>query len=521
MPQNQQPPGSAWTVSLDISESLTLHHCRKRRVKCDEARPVCSRCATTGRQCDGYAQPTPLAYSWDELLAPRMLLAAGASTASDDRRALAYFRDIVTKDLFHSLGGSGWIQHVSQLVQSEPAGTHAALAIVALYKQLSQARFGTQQRPHENVVAIEHYNAAIRCMLTAPTSCSPDFTLVVCALFICIEFLRSDARAAISHCRHGIHLLNLQQGRSVVASIFYHWSVLPFFQGVPVQSLPRLKDPGLSINMSFENHTQAQEAIDWLSARALQLGQNGNDHRLAVGSTLRPSDHLTREQKELTEALRAWSLAFSRLQQATKPSSDTMARMLLLEMRWLVWKVYVSACLEQNEMVFDAYLGDFKRMLEISAYIQASKRRGLGDGSTLSLEMGHYTSVYFIVVNCRHLGMRLAALQMLKLASQPREMIWNVATFYAIGKHLIEIEHEMKLTAKVIKQGGNSPGHLSFPPDRQRIRGTMLAPDPAPHLDDKGTQMPRQRLNFFMPGRDGKGTYTLTRDIPFDGALVS
>lgn len=501
------------------SLTLTLHDCRKRRVKCDEARPVCSRCATTGRKCDGYALPTPLAYSWDELLAPPLLPAAGASTASADRRAIAYFREVVANDLFYSLGGSGWIRHLTELVQSEPPFTHAALAINALYKQLCEAPFGTQQRPRENAVAIEHYNSAIRCMITASTSCSSDFTLVLCALFICIEFLRSDTRAAISHYRHGTHLLNSQQGRSSVTSLFYHWSVLPFLSSFSGPSFPHLKDPGLLTNKAFENHIRAQEALDWLAARALQLGRDGDDHRLALGSTSCPSEGLTHEQRQLTEALRAWSLAVSYLRQPTKPSLETAARMLLLEMRWLVWKVYVTTCLEQNEMIFDAYLDHFKRILEISKCLQASKRQGLGDGSILSLEMGYYTSLYFIVVNCRHLKMRLAALQMLKLPSQPKEMLWNVATFYAIGKHLIEIEHDMELTTKAFKDRVNSPEHPPFPPDRQRIRATKLASDPAQHLNGEGTHA-RQSIQFVLPGRDGRSTYTLTRDIPFDRALL-
>lgn len=32
---------------------------RIRKVKCDEAKPTCKRCAHTGRKCDGYAPPPP------------------------------------------------------------------------------------------------------------------------------------------------------------------------------------------------------------------------------------------------------------------------------------------------------------------------------------------------------------------------------------------------------------------------------------------------------------------------------
>ena len=31
--------------------------CRKRRVKCDEAKPICNRCRTANYTCEGYAAP--------------------------------------------------------------------------------------------------------------------------------------------------------------------------------------------------------------------------------------------------------------------------------------------------------------------------------------------------------------------------------------------------------------------------------------------------------------------------------
>ncbi|KAH3001521.1 hypothetical protein KXV73_001875, partial [Aspergillus fumigatus] len=32
--------------------------CKVRRVKCDEEKPTCCRCRSTGRKCDGYASPS-------------------------------------------------------------------------------------------------------------------------------------------------------------------------------------------------------------------------------------------------------------------------------------------------------------------------------------------------------------------------------------------------------------------------------------------------------------------------------
>ena len=42
--------GCPWICAYERLPTLT----RARRVKCDEAKPVCSRCRSTGRTCEGY-----------------------------------------------------------------------------------------------------------------------------------------------------------------------------------------------------------------------------------------------------------------------------------------------------------------------------------------------------------------------------------------------------------------------------------------------------------------------------------
>ncbi|KIX00509.1 uncharacterized protein Z518_10649 [Rhinocladiella mackenziei CBS 650.93] len=50
--------------------------CKIRRKKCDEEKPFCRRCTSTGRKCDGYASPSP----------PQTLTSEGSSPSIDEPR---------------------------------------------------------------------------------------------------------------------------------------------------------------------------------------------------------------------------------------------------------------------------------------------------------------------------------------------------------------------------------------------------------------------------------------------------
>jgi hypothetical protein len=65
-------------------------------VKCDEAKPECERCTSTGRKCDGYVTPKPkkatpkLKANVNELALERVVNWEQGDSA--ERRAIDYFR---------------------------------------------------------------------------------------------------------------------------------------------------------------------------------------------------------------------------------------------------------------------------------------------------------------------------------------------------------------------------------------------------------------------------------------------
>ncbi|KAI1415807.1 hypothetical protein F5Y13DRAFT_206737 [Hypoxylon sp. FL1857] len=153
-----------------------------RRVKCDETKPACTRCTSTGRKCDGYEgnapprqkkpppSPGPLASTFpalptDPYLAKRHELARHSfAAACRGNSSLRILRPLVAdiegteqeRLFFHrfrqaaeaglamhasSLGPGFWRRLVPQVGQSDPAVRHALIALGAAYQsaQLQQS----------------------------------------------------------------------------------------------------------------------------------------------------------------------------------------------------------------------------------------------------------------------------------------------------------------------------------------------------------------------------------------------
>ncbi|KAI0135307.1 hypothetical protein F4814DRAFT_444127 [Daldinia grandis] len=181
------------TPELSEAKLIISSQHRIRRVKCDETKPACTRCTSTGRKCDGYdgAPPPrpkkPASSSPDQLATPfptpttasdgypgtrhdvarnsfaaaaayrgnsalQMLrpLAADIEGTEEERLYFHRFRQAAEAGLaLHasSLGASFWRRLVPQVGHSDPAVRHALIALGAAYEsmQLQQGRHQPEQ----------------------------------------------------------------------------------------------------------------------------------------------------------------------------------------------------------------------------------------------------------------------------------------------------------------------------------------------------------------------------------------
>ena len=175
--------------------------CRVRRVKCDETRPSCLKCSSTGRTCDGYVHEpfTDVArvQDWVEVGIPSGP-AVSISRCSKELRSFQHFTERTRLELQGAFACELWSESLLRLAYFEPAIRHAVVALSSFHELFHQQRQTSDQvRPvsHDTSFALTQYNLAIKAI----TSPRPDLdrpsatvALVSCIVFFSIEVAVPD-----------------------------------------------------------------------------------------------------------------------------------------------------------------------------------------------------------------------------------------------------------------------------------------------------------------------------------------
>ncbi|KAL5621182.1 hypothetical protein FOBRF1_004428 [Fusarium oxysporum] len=181
--------------------------CKTRRVKCDEAKPTCRRCAIGRRKCEyNAARTTPPRRSVITVYVPptQTQLVSGIND-----RGLDFFQRNVAGKLDGQFNSTFWSRLVLQLSHSEPSIRHAVSAISTIYHDIEEATRHPVGYVNANSNARKEWSAAIRS-LSARIQAHPDSSLVplvCCLLFTCIEFLEGKIESSLFHARNGFNIL--------------------------------------------------------------------------------------------------------------------------------------------------------------------------------------------------------------------------------------------------------------------------------------------------------------------------
>ncbi|RYP44715.1 hypothetical protein DL768_008846 [Monosporascus sp. mg162] len=192
-----------------------------RRIKCDEKKPACVRCTSTGRKCDGYGGPVVhpntvrRAKTVDALgLTVRILRSITADILGThaERWYFRRFRSAAARGfVLHTTNlGSFWSVLVPQLAHNDEAVKHAVVALgSAFHMHGRRLEEGDAQRLE--VFVVTQYNKAIRSLQQHVASASPEgteITLVCCLMFTFLETMRSHSDAALVHFAHGRRIID-------------------------------------------------------------------------------------------------------------------------------------------------------------------------------------------------------------------------------------------------------------------------------------------------------------------------
>ncbi|KAK1836841.1 hypothetical protein QBC39DRAFT_295935 [Podospora conica] len=228
--------------------------CKKRHVKCDEAKPACKRCLKSLNSCEGYASLSPNRSSWknnsrakspassqaDTDRSPSATPSQGSEYPSPERETIInsihdgnpigdqweerYFEQWLV--LANNLGGSWFpttlFSHtIPQLGLNQPAIRYAAIAVGALASAVSPSTVPslssgpphqTESRQHYNNAVTYHGHALrlVRVGLQGDVSsdCALRAAVISCLLFACFEALHDSTEEALNHINHGLTIID-------------------------------------------------------------------------------------------------------------------------------------------------------------------------------------------------------------------------------------------------------------------------------------------------------------------------
>lgn len=309
-----------------------------------------------------------------------------------ERQYVQFFCSEATSAISGFFPSELWNRFLPQLSHQNPTLRHAAAAVGAAYEQY------TFRAPGEKNVtegfALQQYNKAIqhfRDEILKPEGSQFDVMLMTCALFSCLEMLRSNQHGAMDHVQGGLKILlsklrsaPSQPSKSITARNNFDRDLFQFFYRMDLQvslsgrqqhfSEVPLEDPTarnffLDETLIFENISQARDCITSLKLRALTLL-----HEIGFILTAPPvppsAETLTRKQR-LIEDFHRWKPAFEKMMQKPPQSIGILdpRAPLTLQIEYHVSYFWLCKCNARYETEYDEHRLDFETIVNCAESI--------------------------------------------------------------------------------------------------------------------------------------------------------
>lgn len=204
--------------------------CRStRKVKCDEARPSCGKCVSSGRSCDGYIPGTSTGND-TELRTRPLLPLQGSRTPSAsppatrpsspfsklratayERHAFDFFVENTAIPLWIILPCGDWVYTAMQLALDEPTVFLAIAAVGSAHShqtRIMHHSFARQENMSPDDLTVHQYCKATRALQeyidnAIQRGATIEPLLLACVFFVIFETSAGNASLAMTHLRYG------------------------------------------------------------------------------------------------------------------------------------------------------------------------------------------------------------------------------------------------------------------------------------------------------------------------------
>ncbi|OBT68974.1 hypothetical protein VE03_01433 [Pseudogymnoascus sp. 23342-1-I1] len=501
------PPAAKKTRARKPKVKSGCKTCKLRGVKCDEAKPVCRRCISTGRICDGYGiwggggnaygsvsritnpsrPPRPTSLIATSCMPPsptstRTLPPLRGAITQHEQRAFEYFAHRTSHKLPGIFDSPFWSSLVFQASTRDPAVLHALIALgaVDLGKATRELACAAERVKGYERVALVQYNKAIASLGVHFKSRDRDATrvaLITCMLFICIELLRERFKTANTHLSNGLKLLSeirwgegeeakrgnellinteLESVDDYLVEAFTRFNIHSSLFGqdtiIHYTIASRPSHAAHAIPHTFTTFRIARLYLDALINAIYNLA-----HQTASLPPTPPLlKHFTHTQSTLRSSLATWLQTFQTslpTLTARQPLIAPFVAPFLRTYHTMSTIILATSLHPRDELIYDAHTAAFESMIRLIRGVWEtilSYHAPLGDQMPdppgFTADMGFIPLLFFVVLKCRFGRIRGEALELLGGAPH-REGLWDGVMAGGVGRRVVEIE-----------EGGGRPG---------------------------------------------------------------
>ncbi|KAF2498731.1 hypothetical protein BU16DRAFT_615737 [Lophium mytilinum] len=468
--------------------------CKIRKVKCDEGRPACERCISTGRVCDGYGiwggggnyygnrqpQKAPNLNGYSSAIIPRphaplSLLVTG----KEDTGYLEWFTHRTAPKLPGSFISNFWTTLLFQATLNEPAILHAVLALSAVHKGGI-----VKSADHQEHITLQHYSKAIKHLrphFELNDRASSRVALITCVVFVCLELLRGHFSAAQLHLMSGLKVLQQMEVLSAgedgtprvrtsrestddwIISAFsrlrlqvelfkYTYQHPSLLSQGPAQDCLILQSTGPDhLAKDFGSINDAWQELERLLNQIFHLTHQARQHVAAPIEALHTPLTLLESQVCIEIELTQWHHKHELFNHKAR-SGDEEKVYRLLQLYHTMATIMAATCLQpDDESIFDVQTPRFRLLLQHAGTLYfgtpepsrgnaAPKLPGQYVNMTNSIvDVGWVAPLYFVAIKCRVHPIRLRAVRLLEQTFH-REGLWDSITAACVARKVMEVE---------------------------------------------------------------------------------
>lgn len=428
-------------------------------MKCDEAKPECGRCTSTGRKCDGYTTTSDTDSQEKRIVrvkqTPSKGLTFGIQYNALEKRTLDFFRSKTAPCMSGYFQDPVWERLALQASHTEPVIRHAVNALAALHEErclrADASRGNAELSLIQTDFPVRQYAKALSGLQQLLGSGKASINTVLLCALLCVHYESLQERfiPALTHAENAMRLLDPSQAPSTetidpglirafiridLQGTFFIDGRLPslsFITSTTDNELPKF----------FTDLDQARSFVTTWSSRLFKFLREMAYKYRRESPGFFSIEALAEAQDFEQVFISIDRLLLSFMQKTTAKFTFrehhglNMLRVLAMENR-----ILAAASVYREASVHDRYVPEMEQMLSICRFVMDAE-----DPSnrllSASLDDGMFRPLTFIVMQCRDSRIRHSALSLLKRLSENQHS-WHVDAITKVVEKIVILEEK-------------------------------------------------------------------------------